>query len=390
MKPRHILPGVEWVGALDWERILFDSLIPLPDHTSYNAYLLRGSEKTILVDAVDPRFSEVLLDRLEGTAHIDLIVSLHSEQDHSGGLPAVMAKYPQALLLASPKGKENLVSHLSIPADRIQAVQDGETLSLGNKTLRFIHIPWVHWPDTMAAYLVEDRILFTTDFFGSHLASPDLFASADQGRVLTAAQRYYAEIMMPLRGMAMKNLEKLSGMDIAMIAPSHGPVHDQPQVIMDAYRGWMNGPLRNAVVLPFVSMHGSTLKLVSRFAESLNERGITADLFDMVSTDIGKLAETLVDAPTLVIGTPTVLGGPHPGIVSVAYLVNMLKPRAKYFSVIGSYGWGGRTVEVLEDMLSGVKMERLEPVLCKGLPGDADYQALDELANQITERHSSL
>jgi flavorubredoxin len=390
MKPRDILPGVEWVGALDWERILFDSLIPLPDHTSYNAYLVRGSEKTILVDAVDPRFSEVLLARLEGTGHIDFIVSLHSEQDHSGSLPAVMAKYPQALLLASPKGKENLASHLSIPADRIQAVQDGETLSLGNKTLRFIHIPWVHWPDTMAAYLVEDRILFTTDFFGSHLASPDLFASAVQGRVLTAARRYYAEIMMPLRGMAMKNLEKLSGMDIAMIAPSHGPIHDQPQIIMDAYRVWMNGPLRNAVVLPFISMHGSTLKMVSRFAESLNERVMAADLFDMVSTDIGKLAETLVDAPTLVIGTPTVLGGPHPSIVSVAYLVNMLKPRTKYFSIIGSYGWGGRTAEVLADMLSGLKMENLEPVFCKGLPSEVDYQALDELASQIAKRHSSL
>ena len=390
MKIRPVIPGVDWVGAVDWERELFDALLPLPDHTSYNAYLIRGSEKTALVDAVDPKLVDVLLTRLEGVKKIDIILSLHAEQDHSGGLPAVLEKYPKAQLFASPKGKENLSTHLRIPAEHIHAMQDGEMLSLGDKTLRFIHIPWSHWPDSTAIYLVEDKVLFPNDFFGSHLATADLFASADEKRVYAAAKRYYAEIMMPLHGMAQKNLEKLQGLEIALIAPSHGPIYDHPDFILDAYRQWTSGPLRNAVILPYISMHGSTLKMVTYFAESLAERKVAVDLFDLVSADIGSIAEALVDAPTLVVGSPTVLGGPHPGVAGAAYLVNMLKPRLKYLSVIGSYGWGGRMVETLAEMLSGLKVEILPPVLCKGLPQETDLRALDALADGIAEKHKTL
>jgi flavorubredoxin len=390
MKARPITPHVDWVGAVDWERGLFDALIPLPDRTSYNAYLVRGSGKTALVDAVTPDLVDILMTRLAGVEKIDYIISLHAEQDHSGGLPAVLEKYPQAQLFASPKGRENLSTHLSIPADRIHAVQDGETLSLGDRTLQFFHIPWVHWPDTLAAYLVEEKLLFTTDFFGAHLATSDLFASANRERVYAAAKRYYAEIMMPLRLMAQKNLEKLEGLEIAFICPSHGPVYDHPAFILDAYRNWMGGQLRNVVVLPFVSMHGSTLKMAVYFSESLAERGVAVEPFDLTSTDIGRIAEALVDAPTLVVGTPTMLGGPHPEVVGAAYLVNMLKPRLKYLSVIGSYGWGGRTVDILTEMLSGLKAEVLPPVLSKGLPREADFQALDMLADGIAESHKTL
>jgi flavorubredoxin len=387
MKARQITPNVDWVGAVDWERGLFDALIPLPDRTSYNAYLIRGSEKTALVDAVDPTLIDVLMTRLENVEKIDYIISLHAEQDHSGGLPTVLEKYPGAKLFASPKGKENLSTHLPIPAERIQAVQDGETLSLGDKTLQFIHIPWVHWPDTMAAYLVEDKVLFTTDFFGSHLATSDLFASANEGRVYEAAKRYYAEIMMPLRNAAQKNLEKLSGIETVFIAPSHGPIYDRPAFITEAYKKWTSGPYRNTVVMPFVSMHGSTLKIISYLSESLAERG---EPFDLTTSDIGKITEALVDAPTLVVGTPTVLGGPHPNVVGAAYLVNTLKPRLKYISVIGSYGWGGKTVDILAGMLESLKAEILPPVLCKGLPKDEDFKALDALADAIAEKHKTL
>jgi flavorubredoxin len=390
MKARQITPNVDWVGAVDWERGLFDALIPLPDRTSYNAYLIRGSEKTALVDAVDPTLIDVLMTRLENVEKIDYIISLHAEQDHSGGLPTVLEKYPGAKLFASPKGKENLSTHLPIPAERIQAVQDGETLSLGDKTLQFIHIPWVHWPDTMAAYLVEDKVLFTTDFFGSHLATSDLFASANEGRVYEAAKRYYAEIMMPLRNAAQKNLEKLSGIETVFIAPSHGPIYDRPAFITEAYKKWTSGPYRNTVVMPFVSMHGSTLKIISYLSESLAERGVAVEPFDLTTSDIGKITEALVDAPTLVVGTPTVLGGPHPNVVGAAYLVNTLKPRLKYISVIGSYGWGGKTVDILAGMLESLKAEILPPVLCKGLPKDEDFKALDALADAIAEKHKTL
>ena len=144
MNSRPIIPGVDWVGTVDWERQYFDAFMPLPEHTSYNAYLIRGSEKTVLVDATEPYLVDVLMARLEGVKKIDFILSLHAEQDHSGGLPAVLEKYPAAQLMASPKGKEFLSTLLPIPADRIQAVQDGETLSLGDKTLRFIPVSYTH------------------------------------------------------------------------------------------------------------------------------------------------------------------------------------------------------------------------------------------------------
>lgn len=390
MKPRKIRENVYWVGAIDWDRRLFDALIPLPDGTSYNAYLIVGNKKTALVDAVDPTMTDILLARLEAVQKIDFIISQHAEQDHSGVLPTLLEKYPQAKVLATPKGKEILATHLPVAAERIVAVQDGETLSLGDKTLKFIHIPWVHWPDTMATYLVGDNILFTCDFFGSHLATSELYASSDEARVYEAAKRYYAEIMMPLRNMVQKNLEKLNGYKSALIAPSHGPLYDRPTMIIEAYQDWVAGKLRNVVILPFITMHGSTRKMVVYLTDSLMERGVAVEPFDLTTADIGKLATTLVDAPTLVIGTPTVLGGPHPSVVAAAYLVNVLKPRLKYLSIIGSYGWGGKAVEQLAEVVAGLKAEVLPPVLCKGLPQAADFRSLDDLAAAIAEKHKEL
>ena len=212
MKPRKIKEGIYWVGAVDWDRRLFDDLIPLPDGTSYNAYLIKGSEKTALIDTVDPTTSHVLLDRLDqlNVERIDYVIANHAEKDHSGTLPQVLERYPAAQVVCTPKCKGMLVDMLLAPEDRILAVDDGATLSLGDRTLEFIHAPWVHWPETMLTYLREDKILFPCDFFGSHLATTDLYVT-DEGRVYEAAKRYYAEIMMPFRKIIQKNLKKSAG-----------------------------------------------------------------------------------------------------------------------------------------------------------------------------------
>ena len=208
MKARKIRENVHWMGAIDWDRRLFDDLIPLPDGTSYNAYLIEGQEKTALLDAVSPRLTGVLMYQLEQVPEIDYVISHHAEQDHSGTIPQVLERYPQAQVLATSTGKPMLVDHLRIPAERITAVEDGETLSLGGKTLTFLYTPWVHWPETMVSYLEEERILFSCDFFGSHLATTDLYVS-EEWRVYEAAKRYYAEIMMPFRKVIQRNLEKI-------------------------------------------------------------------------------------------------------------------------------------------------------------------------------------
>ncbi|HUT63081.1 MAG TPA: FprA family A-type flavoprotein, partial [Anaerolineae bacterium] len=203
------------VGAIDWNRRLFDELIPLPDGTSYNAYLVQGSEKTALIDTVDPSMSEILIHNLNQSRieDIDYVIAHHAEQDHSGTLPQVLNRYPQAKVVATPKCKNMLMDLLLISEEKFITIDDGETLSLGNKTLQFIHTPWVHWPETMVTYIEEDKLLFTCDLFGSHLATSDLFVT-DQARVLQAAKRYYAEIMMPFRIPIRNNLKKLDALDI--------------------------------------------------------------------------------------------------------------------------------------------------------------------------------
>jgi len=388
MRPREIRPGVYGVGAIDWDRRLFDSLIPLPDGTSYNAYLIKGSDKTALIDTVDPPMGDVLIDNLNqlGVVGIDYLIANHAEQDHSGAIPQVLGKYPEAKVVCTPKCKDMLIDLLMIPEQKFITVSDKETISLGDRTLEFIHAPWVHWPETMLTYLSEDKILFPCDFFGSHLATTDLYVR-DGGQVYEAAKRYYAEIMMPFRASIQKNLEKVKGYAIDIIAPSHGPMHDRPEFILKAYQSWAFDEPKNIVVLPYISMHGSTGKMVEYFVGVLAERGVTVKQFDLAVTDIGKLAMALVDAATVVIGTPTVLAGPHPNVAYAAILANALRPNLKFISIIGSYSWGGKAVEQLAAMIPNLKVEILEPVLCKGLPKEADFRALKGLADAIAQKH---
>ncbi|WP_285906999.1 FprA family A-type flavoprotein [Pseudodesulfovibrio pelocollis] len=383
---RKVTDCVSWVGVTDWDRRLFDSLIPLPDGTTYNAYLVRGSEKTALLDTVDPDFSETLLAALDSVARLDYIVSHHAEQDHSGTIPLVLSRFPEARVVVTAKAKGLLMDLMPIAEERFIVVNDGDTLSLGDKTLRFIHTPWVHWPETMVTYLAEDKVLFSCDFFGSHIAASELFVR-DQCRVHEAAKRYFAEIMMPFRSVIAKNLEKLADCDIAMIAPSHGQIYGEPTWIMESYREWVSAPPKNLVTLPFVSMHGSTRIMVDHLAEALSGRGVEVELYNLAVTDIGKLAMSLVDAGSVVLGVPTVLAGPHPLAAYAAFLANALRPKARFLSIVGSYGWGGKTVETLAGMIPNLKVEVLDPVLCKGVPRQETLAALDRLAEAIAARH---
>ena len=387
MKSKKMCAGVYWVGAVDWNRRLFESLTPLPDGTSYNAYLIQGSEKTVLIDSIDPKMEEILKNHLAGVEKIDYIICQHVEQDHSGCIPMVLEMYSDAIVLCSSKAKNMIIDHLEIPEEKIKIVNDGEVLSLGDKSLQFIYTPWVHWPETMVTYLKEDRILFTCDFFGSHVATSELYAGKDPF-VMDAAKRYYAEIMMPFRKVIQKNLKKLESIEFDMIAPSHGPVFDNPEIIVSAYREWISDKVSNLVVIPYVTMHENTEIMVDYLVSALVERGVAVQKFELSTTDIGKLAMALVDAATIVIGTPTVIGGPHPSAFSAAFLTNALQPKLKYAAVIGSYGWGTRAVEQILGVIPNLKVEVLGSILCKGKPKDDTYAALDLLADTIQSKHA--
>ena len=388
MNSKYVSPGIYVVGAIDWDRRLFDSLIPLPDGTSYNSYLVQGSEKTALIDTVDPTMKDVLLNNLERLeiGRVDYVIANHAEQDHSGSIPDVLSKYPEAKVVCTEKCKVMLIDLIGVSAEKFITVKDRETISLGDRTLEFIHAPWVHWPETMLTYFKEEKILFSCDFFGSHLATTDLYAT-DGDRVYEAAKRYYAEIMMPFRVQIKKNLDALEDYVIDIIAPSHGPLHNKPEFIRKAYHSWTFDEPKNIAVVAYVSMHGSTREMVNYLVRSLNEKGVTVKQFDITVTDIGKLATALVDAATVVVGTPTVLAGPHPNVAYAVMLANALRPDIRFLSILGSYSWGGKAVEQLAGLIPNIKAELLQPVLSKGFPAEADFQALDDMANAIAGKH---
>ena len=381
---RKIKDDIYSVGVIDWHRKLFDELIPLPDGTSYNSYFIQGQEKNAIIDTVEPDFDQEFLDNLEqaGVEKVDYIISNHAEQDHSGTIPVLLEKYPEAEVLCSAKAKSMLLDLLELKEDQIRVVEDGETLDLGGKTLEFIDTPWVHWPETMSTYLQEENILFPCDFFGSHLATSDLYVE-DEAEVFKAAKRYYAEIMMPFRKIIKKNLAKLEDYEIDMIAPSHGPIYDNPEMILDAYHDWVSDEVKPQVIVPYVSMHGSTDDLVNYFIDSLIDEGIKVKPFNLTDVDLGDLAISLVDASTVVFGSPTVLTGPHPAAVYAAYLANVLKPKTRYASIIGSYGWAGRMTDKLLDLMPNLKVELYDPVVAKGHGADEDYQEIDRLVAEI-------
>lgn len=386
---RKLTENIFEVGAIDWDRRLFDELIPLPDGTSYNAYLIKGSEKTCLLDTADPEKIDVLKENLKAAdiKQLDYIVAHHAEQDHSGGIPEILELYPDAQVVTNQKCRDMLMDLLCLQEDKFRVIEDKEKLSLGDKTLEFISTPWVHWPETFSSYCPEEKVLFSCDFFGSHLACSNLFVQ-DECSVLESAKRYYAEIMMPFRKPIRNNLKKLEDYDIQTIAPSHGPVYQNPDIIINAYDEWTSDRVKNKVVVAYVSMHGSTKKMTEHLVEKLIEKDIEVRQYNLTVTDIGELAMDTVDAATVVLGTPTTLTRAHPTAGYAVSLLNLLRPKTRYAGLFGSYGWGGKTVQQVTEGLSRLKVEFLEPVMVKGFPKQQDLEAIDKLAEQIEQKHT--
>lgn len=387
----EIVKNVYAFSSKHWDRELFDELIPLPNGTSYNAYFIDGGKKNALIDTVEPEKFEDLLDFLSELEieSIDYIISNHAEQDHSGSIPMILEIFPKAKVVTNEKCKQMLIDLLDLDSESFITIEDEQIFQVGNKTLKFIFTPWVHWPETMSTYLVEDEILFSCDFFGSHRATSSLFVQ-DEYKVIEDAKRYYAEIMMPFRTHIKKNIEKVEALKLKYIAPSHGPVYQNPQLIIDAYKDWISPRVDNKILIPYVSMHESTKLLVDYIVKSLTAFNLNVVPFNLTKTDIGQFSIELVDAATVIFASPQVLGGAHPQVVYAAYLTNALRPKALYFSVIGSYGWGGKMVDQIKGLVSNLKAEIIEPVMVKGIPKDEDLDKVDEFIQKIVELHKNL
>ena len=386
-KPKQIAKNVYIVGAIDKEKKLFHEFAPLPDGTSYNSYLIMGSEKAALIDTVPPEKLSVLLKNLKSAKvkNIDYIIANHAEQDHSGSIPFMLKKYPNAKVICSKSCKQMLIDLLEISENNITVMEDREKLSLGDKTLEFIYTPWVHWPETMSTYLREDKIIFACDLFGSHLAKND--SSGDNKQIMDATKKYFAEVMMPLKVHVKRNLEIIKDYEINFIAPSHGPVHKNPKAIFSAYEEWLSQNVKNEVVIAYVSIHKSTETMVNYLSKQLNVKGINVKRINLSDIHYGDLSIHLVDPATVILASPMFLASAHPTVITATYLINMLKPKLRFLGTIGSFGWGGNMAGDINNITLQLKAERLSPVIIKGAPKEKDFKMLDSLAEEICNKH---
>jgi len=388
---KEISKDIYSIAIIDWNRRLFDELIPLPDGTSYNSYLLKNQKEGLLIDTADPSKKEEFFQKLEESEveKISYIVAQHAEQDHSGCIGEVLKKFPDCKVITNRKCLELLIDELHLKEESFIEIKDSEIFNFGKHKMQFIFAPWVHWPETFLTYLPQEKILFTCDLFGSHLASSELW-SEDNITNYLAAKRYYAEIMMPFRKNIGKHLQKLKEIEIDIIAPSHGPAHKNPDLILKNYQEWVSDSVKDEVVIPYISMHGSTETMVKYLVEQLIKRGKKVTPYHLTNTDIGNLAMALVDAATVILASPTVLTGPHPQIVYAAYLCNMLRPKTKFAGIIGSFGWGSKMEQDILQMLGNLKVELLPSVISKGFPRREDFNKLDLLVDDIVEKHKTI
>lgn len=385
----EISPSIFWVGAVDWHRRVFDGLIPLPYGTTYNSYLVVGKDKIALVDTVNPGFESVLFEKIEKIMNpekIDYVIMNHAEPDHAGGIPAVLSRAKNAKLVASIKGVEMAEAFHGVPSERIMAVKDGDTLDLGGKTLRFIDAPWLHWPETMFTFCQEDGVLMPCDFFGSHLASDRIFDDEVSDLLLPEAKRYYAEIMMPFLPFIVKTLDKIKGMDIKIIAPSHGPIYRNPGKIIQAYERWARGPLEPKVVVIYVSMWGNTEILAKTIVDAISSEGVEVVPYNMMTADVSHISRDLVDASAVVVGSPTLLAGIHPLVGTVVGLVKGLRPRVKLAAIFGSYGWVGGATDQIKNILQPSGIEIIDILKVRGKPRKEDLDKAENLGKLVAKR----
>lgn len=369
---REIKPGVFLIDVQDPERRVFDSLFPTDRGTTYNSYLVKG-EKVALIDTADPSKKDEFARELSKVDRIDYIISNHSEQDHSGLIPFVLEKFPNAKVIATKKGREFLTDLLGLKDENFIEASE---LDLGGKTLRFIEFPWAHWPETMVTYLVEDGILFSCDVFGSHYAFSDIWYDDE---AYEYAKEYYAEIMMPFRTIIANDLKKLDELDIKMICPSHGPLHKDPEKIISMYKDWTSNEAKRETTVLYVSMHNSTKIAVEKLAGYLVGKVNVVDISKGIS-----MLKYLVDADTLVIATPTALGDAHPLMLFASSIISAYRPKIKRVAFVVLYEWGTRADKTLEGIFKNYEI--VDTIRIRGKPSDSDFESIKKLAENLNKR----
>jgi len=384
MKPVQIKENIYWVGAIDWDIRSFHGY-STPRGTTYNAYLIID-EKITLVDTVKHYLFDEMVARISSLidpAKIDYVISNHVEMDHSGGLPRLMALAPKAKVFTSVNGEKGLKAHYKGNWD-FNIMKSRETLSLGKRSLTFIHTPMVHWPDNMISYLPEDKILFSNDAFGQHIATSERFD--DQiplDIILEEAAKYYANIVFPYGSNVQKALEATSDLDIGIIAPSHGIIwRSHIKDIAREYQKWSANAIENKAVIVYDSMWGSTEKIAYAIQEAFENKDVSTRMLNLKVNDISDVMTHILTAKYICVGSPTLNNNMLPTVAAFLYYLKGLAPKKRIGLAFGSYGWGGQSVEQIEEILKSCGFDLMEQIRIQYIP---DAKQLTEASAKISE-----
>ena len=375
MSKTELAEGVYWIGAIDWNIRNFHGYSTHVG-TTYNAYLV-VDEKVALIDTVKAPFYRELKARVEQLvpfADIDYVVSNHVEMDHSGSLPMVMQAAKNARLITLEKFGENGLSKTFHSKWPTIAVKEGSELKLGKRTLTFIPTPMLHWPDSMCTYLVEERILFSMDAFGQHLATSKRFDDeVGLDIIMPQAAKYYANILMPFGDLIVKAVEKLGSIDIDMIAPSHGMIwRSHLSDILKAYTSWGQGDTVKKALVIYDTMWGSTEKMALALAEGIAGEGIEVKVYNLTHSDHSDIIREVLDARAVLVGSPTLNNGMFPTVAQFLCYLRGLKPRGKIGAAFGSHGWAGGGVKAVQQELEAAGIELMDSGLAFKFVPDAD------------------
>ncbi len=378
MKPVKIKEDIYWVGAIDWDVRDFHGYTTQRG-TTYNAYLVID-EKITLIDTVKGKFAAEMLKRISeivDPAKIDYVISNHVEMDHSGCLPEIMEIAKNATLFTSPKGESGLKRHYKQDWN-FRAIKSGESLNLGKRNINFVLTPMVHWPDNMLSYLVEDKILFSNDAFGQHIASSERFDDElPLHIILEESSKYYANIVLPYGAQVSKALEIAGGLEIDVIAPSHGVIwHSQIPEIIKNYQRWATNLTDNAAVIVYDTMWGSTEKLAYTLQNVFESKGITTKMRNLKTTHISDIMTDILTAKYICVGSSTLNNNMLPTVAGFLTYLKGLAPKNRKAIAFGSFGWGGQSIDQVEQVLKETGFETIEQVKTQFIPDEADLSEM--------------
>ena len=386
MKPIKLKENIYWVGAIDWSIRNFHGYLTQRG-TTYNAFLIID-EKITLIDTVKNHLFDEMLERISelvDPADIDYIISNHVEPDHSGSLPEIMAIAKNATLLTTPNGEKGLRAHYKEDWN-FHVTKTGEVLNLGQRNLAFVHTPMVHWPDNMVTYLPEDKILFSNDAFGQHIASSERFDDElSLGILLEEAQKYYANIVLPFGMQVKKALDALVDLEIDIIAPSHGILwRTNLSAILNEYNNWCANKTENKAVIIYDTMWNSTEIIAERIMNAFENKGYKTRLLSLKDSHISDIMTEVMTAKYICVGSPTLNNNLMPNVASFLTYLKGLAPKNRIGLAFGSYGWSGQSVEQVEKYLKDAGFETLDNIRIQYIPDEEQLETIiAELENKI-------